>query len=143
MAPPLDRFEWERLIRELPLSLAEKCTAYALATFVNPDGTNAHPGIDRLVRATGSSKSTVLRALESLEGMGFIKRPGKIGGKGLPRGYATVWDLAVPDAATLWITPRSGVVVTPDRESLARLTGVTVTLIRCHPDTPQLHVPLF
>lgn len=96
MTPPLDRFEWERLVRELPLPLAVKCTAYALATYVNGDGSNAHPGIDRLVRATGSSRSTVIRSLESLESHGFIKERSKGGGKNVRKGNATVWELSVP-----------------------------------------------
>jgi hypothetical protein len=94
--PPLDRFEWERLIRELQLPLAVKCTAYALATYVNGDGTNAHPGIDKLILATGSSKSTVIRTLESLESMGFILAVSRGGEKGVPKGHATVWELSVP-----------------------------------------------
>ena len=96
MAPPLDRFEWERLIRELPFPLAVKCTAYALATYMNGDGSNAHPGIPRLIRATGSSKSTVIRSLDALECAGFIRVAVKGGGKDVKRGIATVWELSVP-----------------------------------------------
>ncbi len=102
MAPPLDRFEWERLIRELPLPLAEKCTAYALATYVNGDGRNAHPGTERLIRATGSSRSTVLRTLRSLEAHGFIRPVSRGGAEGIPKGHSTVWELRFPDAGILW-----------------------------------------
>jgi len=102
VAPPLDRFEWERLIRELPLPLAEKCTAYALATYVNGDGRNAHPGTERLIRATGSSRSTVLRTLRSLEAHGFIRPVSRGGAEGIPKGHSTVWELRFPDAGILW-----------------------------------------
>lgn len=96
MAPPLSRFEWERLIRELELPLAVKCTAYALATYVNGDGTNAHPGIGGLQRAAGASRSTVLRALESLESEGLIRVVSRGGGKGVQRGNASIYELSVP-----------------------------------------------
>jgi hypothetical protein len=96
VTPPLDRFEWERLIRELPFPLAVKCTAYALATYVNGDGSNAWPGIGRLVRATGSSRSTVIRSLSALEGQGFIRAVARGGGKATDKGRSTVYELSVP-----------------------------------------------
>lgn len=96
MTPPLDRFEWERLIRELDLTTPQKATAYALATYVNGDGSNAHPGIDKLMKATGASRSTVIRALTALESEGLIRMVSEGGKKGAPRGFATVWELSVP-----------------------------------------------
>lgn len=96
MAPPLSRFEWERLIRELELSSAQKVTAYALATYVNGDGSNAHPGISGLAKATGLHRATVIRALFQLESEGFIVAVEHGGGKGAKRGNATVYALSVP-----------------------------------------------
>ena len=97
MTPPLDRFEWEKLIRGLEcLTMAEKCTAYALATYVNADGTNAHPGIEKLATATGAHRATVIRTLARLESEGLIKALSEGGGKGVRRGNATVWELSVP-----------------------------------------------
>ena len=96
MAPPLSRFEWERLIRELDLSSAMKLTSYALATYVNGDGSNAHPGIAGLVKATGLHRATVIRALSELESEGFIVTVSHGGGKGAKRGNATVYALSVP-----------------------------------------------
>lgn len=97
MRPPLDRFDWERLIRELDLPSAVKCTAYALATFLDgKTGMNAHPGTPALVKATGLSKPTLLKAMERLEKEGLIMAVQKAGEKGMPRGFATVWQVCVP-----------------------------------------------
>ena len=96
MPPPLSRFEWERLIRELELSAAQKVTAYAMATYVNGDGTNAHPGVNGLMKATGLSRSSVLRALEALESDGLIAIVSRGGGKGVRRGNASIYALSVP-----------------------------------------------
>ena len=96
MTPPLGRFEWERLIRELPLTAAMKNTAYALATYVNGDGTNAHPGVSALSTATGLHRATVIRALSELEVAGFIHPISRGGGKDARRGDATVYELSVP-----------------------------------------------
>jgi Helix-turn-helix domain len=95
--PPLDRFEWERLIRELDLPPTLKCTAYALATYANGDGTKARPGVDRLAHATGLSRRSVLAALAGLETAGLIEAVTRGGGKGTPRGFASVYVLSVPD----------------------------------------------
>ena len=96
MAPPLSRFEWERLIRELDLTSAQKVTAYAMATYVNGDGSNAHPGIGLLIKATGLSRRSVISALSGLESEGFIVAISRGGGKGVTRGNATVYALSVP-----------------------------------------------
>jgi hypothetical protein len=96
VAPPLSRFEWERLIRELELSSAQKVTAYAMATYVNGDGSNAHPGIALLMKATGLSRRSVISALSGLESEGFIVAVSRGGGKGVTRGNATIYALSVP-----------------------------------------------
>ena len=97
--PPLDRFEWERLIRECELPSAQKLVGYALGTYVNGDGTNAHPGIEGLVKATGLHRATVLRALSGLEENGYIRAAFRGGGKGVRRGLATVYELSEPQDA--------------------------------------------
>ena len=96
MPPPVDRFEWERLIRERELPSAQKLVGYALGTYVNGDGTNAHPGIEGLVKATGLHRATVLRALAGLEEGGYIRAAFRGGGKGVRRGLATVYELSGP-----------------------------------------------
>jgi DNA-binding transcriptional ArsR family regulator len=75
----------------------QKNVAAWLATYVNgEDGTNAHPGTEALIKATGLSRSSVLRSLSALEEAGFIRVLSQGGGKGSAKGRATVWELAVP-----------------------------------------------
>ena len=96
MTPPLDRFEWERLVRELDLPAPVKATAAWLATYVNGDGTNAHPGVTALAKATGLHRATVLRSLGELEDIGLLKAVSRGGSKGVGKGMATVYELATP-----------------------------------------------
>lgn len=105
MTPPLGRFEWERLIRDLDgMPPSAKNAAFALATWAENDGTNAHPGIIKLAKATGLSRRAVIDALAFLENAGFITASYRGGTKNVSRGNATVYDLAVPDA--LWPFPK-------------------------------------
>ena len=97
MQPPRSRFEWERHVRKLDLPSAVKCTAYALATYLDgKTGMNAHPGTPALIKATGLSKPTLLKAMQKLEEEGLIMAVQKAGEKGLPRGHATVWQVCIP-----------------------------------------------
>jgi helix-turn-helix protein len=96
VTPPLDRFEFERLIRDLGLSTTQLVTAYALCTFINGDGTNAHPGVTHLSKATGLHRATVIRALGDLEDMGLLNAVSRGGAKGIRKGAATVYELATP-----------------------------------------------
>jgi hypothetical protein len=96
----MDRFEWERLIRELDLPASVKCVAYAMATYVNAgDGTRGHPGLDGLSRATGLHRSTVTVALAALEAGGLVVRQSHGGGGRGSRGVAAVYRLATPEDA--------------------------------------------
>jgi hypothetical protein len=94
----LDRFEWERLVRELDLPVAVNCTAYAIATYANRDGTKAHPGRDNLSQATGLSQATVSAALAALEAGQLLNRKSHGGGRGVK--LAAEYDLAVPKDGT-------------------------------------------
>ena len=97
MQPPLSRFQWEKLIRELDLPSAVKCTAYALATFLDgKTGMNAHPGTPALMKATGLSNATLLKAMERLEKEGLIMAVEKANQAGMKRDQATVWQVSVP-----------------------------------------------
>lgn len=84
------------MIREVNLTMPVKCIAYALATYVNSDGTNAHPGLETLMKATGASRSTVIRSLSALESGGWVLVISEGGKKGIPKGHATVYDLSAP-----------------------------------------------
>jgi hypothetical protein len=90
-----------------------KCTAYALATYVNGDGSNAHPGVELLMKATGSSRSSVLRALEILQELELVIVVSKGGGKGVARGTASIYQLTVPGGRH---RARPGVTQTPGQK---------------------------
>lgn len=94
--PPLDRFEWERLLRDMELPSAQKLVGYALATYVNGDGSSAYPGVPGLVKATGLHRATVIRALSEMERSGLITVHFRGGSKGVQRGLATIYQLAAP-----------------------------------------------
>jgi len=73
--------------------------ALALGTFGNADGTNVHPGQERLARELGLSRKSVERALEVLEDRGFIT---KVGAASFTKGWATEYRLTLPQGfATL------------------------------------------
>jgi hypothetical protein len=96
----MDRFEWERLIRELDLPPSVKNTAAWLATYVNAkDGTRGHPGRVKLSRATGLHPSTVTAALAALEAVGLIARDNHGGGRD-KKGVAAVYGLSTPEGET-------------------------------------------
>jgi hypothetical protein len=97
----VDRFEWERLIRELDLPGAVKATAYALATYVNArDGTRGHPGLPGLSRAAGFSATTVGAALAALEAGGLVTRAGHGGGRGRKRAASYSLDAGATGLTT-------------------------------------------
>jgi hypothetical protein len=130
----LDRNQWEQMLRALPttspLFRHDRCekgrcrrangsrlhastiksVGYALATFAQPDGTNAHPGIGApkqnkladdnplrgLMLATSRSKITVVACLRHLETVGLIIAHVRGGTMGLPRHFATIYCLTHP-----------------------------------------------
>ena len=88
-----------------------KSGAAWLATWADPDGTNAHPGIGApyksprgerpargLMLAMGASKPTVIAVLAHLEAVGLIAAQSRANTAGMPRQFATVWCLTMPPA---------------------------------------------
>lgn len=71
---PVERFEWERIIRRVSMPPTVKLMALTLATYADIDGTRIRPGVERLVRVTGTSLATVKRALSWLREHGLIDR---------------------------------------------------------------------
>jgi hypothetical protein len=120
--PPLSKFEWEKLIRDLPsdsplfghgLCVNGRCqrkdgthlapstiahVAITLSTFANKNGATAHPGIDRLALGTKRNRVTVMACLEHLETVGLITATVRGGAPGVRRHYATEYQLSVADA---------------------------------------------
>lgn len=71
---PMDRFEWERIIRRAALPSQVKYLALMAATYGNQDGTSVRPGVERLARVMSVSEPTVKRNLSALRAAGFIER---------------------------------------------------------------------
>jgi len=73
-----------------------KQIAITLATFANPDGTNAHPGIEVLAIACGRDRSTAMAGLAHLETVGLVMAASRAGQLGVARWHATVYYLSTP-----------------------------------------------
>jgi DNA-binding transcriptional ArsR family regulator len=94
VTPPLDRFDWERLVREIEMPPMTKLVALTLATFANGDGTKAHPGESKLAAACGMKERGVRNHVTALREAGLLKRVSR--GGSMYR-YADVYELHVPD----------------------------------------------
>ncbi|MFI9507548.1 hypothetical protein [Nocardia sp. NPDC052566] len=71
---PVDRFEWERLVRRIEMDKTAKYLGLMLATYAERDGTRVRPGVERLALVTCMSEPTVKRALSALRALGLIER---------------------------------------------------------------------
>jgi len=92
--PPL-RYEWERVIKALPLPSAAKHVALNAATYADADGSGIYPGNERTVADTGLSDSTVRRAYRLLRHVGLLDRVVEASRVGR-RGVADEYRLAIP-----------------------------------------------
>lgn len=90
------KFEWERAVADCRLGSATKSVAMWLSHHANHKGTNAHPGVQRLVHETELSERTVRRCLEQLREIGLIVRTMK-GSTASKRKLADRYDLVIPD----------------------------------------------
>lgn len=67
-------FAWQQAIRESDLTPTERLVALMLSTWMQIDGTGAHPGISKLCAATGRRRrDTVTAALATLERKGYLE----------------------------------------------------------------------
>ncbi|MGW6655665.1 hypothetical protein [Rhodococcus sp. NPDC055024] len=69
---PIERFEWERIIRRVSMPPTTMLMALTLATYADIDGTRVRPSSERLARVTGTSPATVGRTLSWLRKHGLI-----------------------------------------------------------------------
>jgi len=96
------RYAWRRLVvRDPDLTDATRRVLLELESHTNPDGTNAHPGIDRLATVlrtkTGTvNEKTVRRALEAGVNRGYIERTRKGGGGQEKHDNADTYRLTLP-----------------------------------------------
>ncbi|OZE13356.1 hypothetical protein CH249_01935 [Rhodococcus sp. 05-2255-3B1] len=73
-AQPIDRFDWERVIRRVSMPSGAMFLGLTLATYADTNGSRVRPGTDRLARVMGVSVPTVKRGLATLRETGFIQR---------------------------------------------------------------------
>lgn len=110
--------EWRRAIRSQMNSPTTFAVAQALVSYTNRDGSNAHPGNERLAADLGCTTKTIQRALKWLRDEGWLRldQPANMPDRG--RKLAQEWSLTVPEQ---WTSQ------TPTGD-----TGV-------HPPDPDLH----
>jgi hypothetical protein len=73
-----------------------KHVGLSLGVRADADGTNAFPGIGRLVVTTSRSRGTVVAALRHLETVGLVTVRIRGGSLGVARDHATVYCLTAP-----------------------------------------------
>lgn len=71
---PMDRFEWERIVKRVQMPSGAKFLALMLATYADQDGTRVRPGVERLARVMCVSEPTVKRSLSTLRNLGLVER---------------------------------------------------------------------
>lgn len=91
----LPRFDWERVVKRLPIPFQLKGFALLLATWADTDGTRVRPGAPRLIAITGASASTIARWTKQLRDLGLLEVTRRGGGRA-GSGTATEYRLAAP-----------------------------------------------
>lgn len=117
-AHPAGRFDWERALRRSDLPKLRKLVAFTLATYADPDGTSARPGLTELADACSMPYSTVKAHLKALRDAGWLDRT--VRGSSLGRrAMADEHHLTVPIHSSL---------VSPDRgEHSSLVSGTQLT----------------
>jgi len=67
-----DPLVWCRGLRDLPVTSMAKLVGHVLALHINVGTGEARVGVMKLAYESGTSKRTVIRALQELEGVGLI-----------------------------------------------------------------------
>lgn len=89
----VDRFEWERWIRRLPLDPQLKLLAFTMGSYATPrTGGDVRPGDDRLARVLRCSRRTVIRNRQQLVAAGLLERTNAA----RVRGRADEYVLTIP-----------------------------------------------
>lgn len=88
----VDRFEWERWIRRLPLDPPVKLLALVMGSYASINGADVRPGDDRLARVLRCSDRTVRTNRKRLIDAGLLERVGSV----RVRGRADEYVLTIP-----------------------------------------------
>ncbi len=70
---PVDRFEWERIVRRVQMNSGTKYLALMIGTYADRDGSRIRPGVERLSLVMCVTDRTVKRSLSALRDLGLIK----------------------------------------------------------------------
>jgi DNA-binding transcriptional ArsR family regulator len=92
-------FDWQRALLYSDLPKETKTVGWALSTFTNKHGGNAHPGEAKLAGYLSMTPRTVRTHLTRLRADGFIIRVDR-GSIAERRAWADVYQLAIPGATT-------------------------------------------
>lgn len=88
----VDRFEWERWIRRLPLDPQLKLLAFTMGTYASVKGADVRPGDDRLARVLRCSDRTIRTNRNRLIDAGLLERVSTV----RVRGRADEYVLTIP-----------------------------------------------
>lgn len=83
----VERFEWERWVRRLPLDPPVKLLALVMGTYASPNGADVRPGDDRLARVLRCSDRTVRTNRGRLIDAGLIERVNRAPRRGMADEY--------------------------------------------------------
>jgi hypothetical protein len=101
---PKFRFRWERMFREnADLPSTTMLVGYALATWMDDDGTNAWPGLRKLKAATALGERAVSKHLAALVSSGWLVRTRegrKVGSGPGAFGVAAAFVASIPAGGT-------------------------------------------
>lgn len=107
----VDRAKWSRAIRGAIPDVTHLAVALTLSNYGDSDGSNNHPGGERLASDVCKSVRTIRNSLAWLDEHGFITRT-SVGNRTAPRGWADVYRLSVPaplaESLGMWTEERNG-----------------------------------
>lgn len=89
---PVDRFEWERIVRRVEMPSTAKFLGLTMATYAEADGSRIWPGVDRLAAVMCVSVPTVKRNLAVLRKLGLVE----VHRRGRRSGLADEYRLTMP-----------------------------------------------
>lgn len=92
------RTRWQIGLRYCGLTPTVRAVAWALATWMKPDGDSCRPAVEDVAAAAGTSRATAFRALAQLKKRGLIRIHGGGG-----RCRASTYEPLIPAELEVWI----------------------------------------